>query len=76
MPRNPDNRNEFIAGKLPIVKFENDKFFVDGRMRELRNINDFSHKITEEDFLSIKNKFKRKDLGIIQYEFEGVNHYL
>jgi len=76
MPRNPNNPKEFIAGKLPEVTFKNEKFFVDGRMKELRNINNHSHKINEDDLLSVHVHFSRKDLGVIQFEFEGINHYL
>ena len=54
MPRNKDNPKEFIAGALPQVKFNKKNYFIDGRMKELRNVNDFMDKIKvdyEYDYL-------------------------
>lgn len=75
MPRNPDNRNEFIAGKLPIVTFKRKKYYVDGRMMELRNVKDFMDKLECRDISDV-NKFAKNmsnsDLTILNYEFFAI----
>ncbi len=71
MPRNPNNPQEFIAGKLPEVTFRNRKFYVDGRMRELRCVDDYSLKYIENEFFSIESEFSKTDLEIIEFEFYG-----
>ena len=76
MPRNPENRNEFVAGILPTVKLKNPKtglntsYFVDGRLQELRNVDDFMDKITcvDDDIWEILSDQDRKT---IVYEFMG-----
>lgn len=69
MPRNPNNINEFIAGVLPTITFEGKKYYVDGRLKEMRNINDFMDKIYDHD--EVFEKLSKKDISIICYEFEG-----
>lgn len=76
MPRNPENRNEFVAGILPTVKLKNPStglnisYFVDGRLQELRNVDDFMDKITcvDDDIWEILSEQDRKT---IVYEFMG-----
>jgi len=76
MPRNPENRNEFVAGILPTVKIQNPNtglnisYFVDGRLQELRNVDDFMDKITcvDDDIWEILSDQDRKT---IVYEFMG-----
>lgn len=76
MPRNPENRNEFVAGILPTVKLQNPNtglqtsYFVDGRLQELRNVDDFMDKITcvDDDVWEILSEQDRKT---IIYEFMG-----
>jgi hypothetical protein len=76
MPRNPENRNEFVAGILPTVKIQNPNtglnisYFVDGRLQELRNVDDFMDKITcvDDDIWEILSEQDRKT---IVYEFMG-----
>lgn len=76
MPRNPNNRNEFIAGALPVVKLQDPQsgleksYFVDGRLEELRNVDDFMDKIecVDDDVWEL---LSTKDRNIIVYEFMG-----
>lgn len=76
MPRNPNNKHEFIAGQLPTVSIKHPQtkvtinYYVDGRMQELRNVNDFSDRITcvEDDIWEL---LSAKDRNIITYEFMG-----
>lgn len=78
MPRNPNNKHEFIAGVLPTVKIKNpqtgltNSYFVDGRLQELRNVDDFMDKISclEDD---IWDNLPVKSKNIIVYEFYGEN---
>lgn len=76
MPRNPNNRNEFIAGILPTVQIKDPNtgviksYFVDGRLEELRNVDDFMDKIecVDDDIWEI---LSIKDRNVIIYEFMG-----
>lgn len=76
MPRNPSNRTEFIAGMLPTIMFKNpntglvNSYFIDGRLQELRNVNDFMDKITciEDD---VWDSLSVADRNKIVYEFYG-----
>lgn len=76
MPRNPNNRNEFIAGALPTVQITHPEtkktttYYVDGRLEELRNVDDFMDKITcvDDDVWELLSK---KDKNIVIYEFMG-----
>lgn len=76
MPRNPNNSSEFIAGMLPTVQITHPKtkltttYFVDGRLQELRNVNDFMDKITCVDD-DVWELLSTKDRNILLYEFEG-----
>lgn len=76
MPRNPENRNEFVAGILPTVKFKNPNtgletsYFVDGRLQELRNVDDFMDKVTCVDD-DIWELLSQQDQKTIIYEFMG-----
>jgi len=75
MPRNPENSNEFIAGQLPIVTFKRKKYYVDGRMKELRNVKDFMDRfecrdISDESVLA--RNMSLSDLAILNYEFFGI----
>jgi len=76
MPRNPENKNEFIAGILPTVKITHPKtkkkytFYVDGRLKELRNVKDFMDTITCVDD-EIWELLSPNDRKIISYEFHG-----
>lgn len=70
MPRSKTNRNEFEAGMLPIVTINDRKYYVDGRLEQLRNVNDFMDRITyfnDEVWESIS----KQDQAIIVYEFTG-----
>lgn len=70
MPRNPDNKNEFIAGVLPTVKIKSKTYYVDGRLEELRNVKNFMDKIYCVDD-NIWNLLTKKDKKTIIFEFLG-----
>lgn len=76
MPRNPHNRNEFIAGVLPSIQIKDPStgltksYFVDGRLEELRNVDDFMDKITCVDD-DIWELLSQQSKNIIVYEFYG-----
>lgn len=76
MPRSKTNREEFVAGVLPIIQINHPvlgkkiSYFVDGRLRELRNVDDFMDKITcvDDDVWELLSSNDRKT---ITYEFYG-----
>ncbi len=76
MPRNPKNRNEFIAGALPTVKLIHPEtglettYYVDGRLEELRNVNDFMDciKCVDDDVWELLSP---QDRNIVAYELMG-----
>jgi hypothetical protein len=76
MPRNPNNREEFIAGMLHTVSLKHPEtglitsYFVDGRMQELRNVNDFMDKITCVDD-DVWELLSPQAQNTIVYEFYG-----
>lgn len=76
MPRNPNNRNEFIAGMLPTVEIKHPKtgevikYYVDGRLEQLRNVDDFMDSINCVDD-DIWELLSPKDRNIVAYEFMG-----
>jgi hypothetical protein len=70
MPRCKTNSNQFVAGMLPTINFNNKKYFVDGRLEQLRNINDFSDSINFVDD-DIFNLLSNTDKTILIYEFTG-----
>ena len=76
MPRNPSNSNEFIAGMLPMISIKHPikekviSYFVDGRLQELRNVDDFMDRITCIDD-DVWDLMSNKDRSIITYEFYG-----
>ena len=76
MPRNPKDSNEFIAGQLPVVTYKKNKYYVDGRMKELRNVEDHTKRFGCEDVPDLINLMEKNlspsDLAIIKYEFFGV----
>ena len=76
MPRNPNNRDEFVAGMLLTVQIKHPQtgltttYYVDGRLEELRNVDDFMDRITCVDD-EIWELLSPKDRSIIAYEFMG-----
>lgn len=70
MPRNPLNPAQFIAGALPIVHIQGCAYYVDGRLEQLRNVNDFTDSIDciEDDLWDLLTP---ADRSIIAYEFMG-----
>lgn len=69
MPRSQDNPNEFIAGVLPTITYQGKKYFVDGRLKEMRNVDDFFDKIYDTD--EVFEQLAKEDISIVCYEFEG-----
>lgn len=76
MPRNPNNRDEFIAGMLPTVQIKHPEtgltttYYVDGRLEELRNVDDFMDRITCVDD-DVWELLSIKDRNTLIYEFMG-----
>jgi len=72
MPRNPENINEFIAGQLPVIKFNKKDYYVDGRMKTVRNVKNF---MDELDVDSVWEKLTKQDRNVICFEFHGSKPY-
>ena len=70
MPRCTINPQEFVAGKLPTVSISATPFYVDGRLQELRDVNDFTRRITCVDD-DVWDMLSEKDRSIVVYEFMG-----
>jgi len=68
MPRSKKT-NEFVAGPLPTITYKGEKYFVDGRMREVRHTKDFSKTLDVDYDASIK--LSKKDSKIVRWEFIG-----
>lgn len=70
MPRCKINPDQFIAGQLPTVKIKDKSYFVDGRMEQLRNTEDFMDSIdcVDDDIWELLSK---EDQAIVIYEFMG-----
>ena len=70
MPRSKTNSNEWEAGVLPIVSINDQQYFVDGRLEQLRNVNDFMDAIdcVDDDVWEL---LSAQDRSIIAYEFMG-----
>jgi len=71
MPRNPENPDEFIAGKLPEITHNGKQYYVDGRMKELRNTEDHADKISADDEETWQ-RLTRQQKEIIVFQFYGV----
>ncbi len=69
MPRNQTNSNEFFAGILPTISFQDKKYFVDGRIKEMRNTEDFFDKLEDTD--EVWELLSKEDKAIICYEYHG-----
>ena len=69
MPRSKQNRDEFVAGALPTITYDNKKYFVDGRLKQLRNTEDFMDKLETDD--EVWDKLSIADKNVITYEFYG-----
>jgi len=70
MPRSrlyPDN---FIAGKLPEVAHNGKQYYVDGRMKCLRNVTDYSDSIILDDLEIVAMSEQCRSTVI--FEFYGV----
>lgn len=70
MPRSKTNSNDWVAGALPIVSINDQQYFVDGRLEQLRNVNNFMDAIdcVDEDVWSL---LSAQDKSIVCYEFMG-----
>jgi hypothetical protein len=69
MPRSKTNPNEFVAGALPIVTINGQQYYVDGRMEQLRNVNDFMDAI--DAIVQVWNQLSDEDRAIVVYEYTG-----
>lgn len=70
MPRSKTNRNVWEAGALPIVSINDQQYFVDGRLEQLRNVNNFMDAIdcVDDDLWAL---LSANDRSIVAYEFMG-----
>jgi hypothetical protein len=69
MPRSKTNPNEFVAGVLPIVTINGLHYYVDGRMEQLRNVNDFRDAI--DTVAHVWTQLSDEDRAIVVYEYTG-----
>lgn len=71
MPRCKEISNTFVAGALPIVMIKDNSYYVDGRLQQLRNVNDFMEVIdcVDDDIWEL---LSQSDRVTICYEFMGV----
>lgn len=72
MPRSQENTNEFIAGELPVITFKNKKYYVDGRLKVVRNVKDFSDELYVDE---VWNRLSKEKRNIICFEFHGSKPY-
>jgi hypothetical protein len=70
MPRSKENPNEFVAGMLPTISIADKTYYVDGRLQQLRNVNDFMDSIDCVDD-DMWNMFSDSDKSVFIYEFMG-----
>lgn len=68
MPRSKENPNEFVAGMLPTISIADKTYYVDGRLQELRNVNDFMDSIYDVDD-DMWEMLSDEDKTILMYEF-------
>lgn len=68
MPRSKENPNEFVAGMLPTISIADKTYYVDGRLQELRNVNDFMDSIYDVDD-DMWNMLSDEDKCVLMYEF-------
>jgi hypothetical protein len=68
MPRSKENPSEFVAGMLPTISIADKTYYVDGRLQELRNVNDFMDSIydVDDDMWEIMSDI---DKCVLMYEF-------
>lgn len=72
MPRNTDNSNEFIAGELPVITFNGQRYVVDGRAKQVRNARDFTQELDVCYDDNIWDNLSKQAKSVIKYEFHGV----
>jgi len=70
MPRCTNNPNTFVAGALPTITIDNKSYYVDGRLKQLRNVHDFMDSVscTVDD---VWDSLSQQDRAIVCYEFMG-----
>ena len=70
MPRCTNNPNTFVAGALPIVMIKSNSYYVDGRLKQLRNVHDFMDSVSciVDD---VWDSLSQQDRAIVCYEFMG-----
>lgn len=69
MPRSKANPEQFETGALPKITVSNQTYFVDGRMKELRNVNDFMDKPQVND--NFWARLTKDQKSIVKFEFYG-----
>ena len=69
MPRSKTNPNEFVAGVLPIVTINGRQYYVDGRIEQLRNVNDYRDAI--DTVAHVWTLLSDEDRAIVVYEYTG-----
>lgn len=70
MPRSKTNRDEFFAGVLPKIKFQDKEYFVDGRLKQLRNVEDFNDTLDESED-EVWEQLSQEAKDVIVYEYYG-----
>ena len=70
MPRNKET-NEFEAGALRTITYKKQKYYVDGRLQECRNVKDFMDKLDVEYDDEIWDALSKKDQDIVVGEYHG-----
>ena len=70
MPRSKTNSNDWVAGVLPIISINDQQYFVDGRLEQLRNVNDLMDSIDCVDD-DVWDLLSVQDRSIVCYEFMG-----
>jgi hypothetical protein len=70
MPRCTNNPNTFVAGALPTITIDNKSYYVDGRLKQLRNVHDFMDSVSciVDD---VWDSLSQQDRAIVCYEFMG-----
>lgn len=69
MPRSKTNPETFTAGKLPSIYHNDIEYYVDGRLQECRNANNFNNKL-DTDF--VWEELNLEDQNIIIFEYYGI----
>ncbi len=69
MPRNKQT-NEFEAGGLRTITHNGEKYYVDGRLKECRNVDDFMNHL-DVDAEEIFDQLSKEDQSTVVGEYYG-----